>query len=92
MPRIENNNKQIHKWYVNNHNTNKLEKKMILWKEKELDMFNFSTMIFWTIKFIGKDRHLKQIRLHNNKSNKFLSIQLQFCIPLIVKIFLFFLF
>ena len=75
MPRIENNNKQIHKWYVNNHNTNKLEKKMILWKEKELDMFNFSTMIFWTIKFIGKDRHLKQIRLHNNKSNKFLSIQ-----------------
>ena len=32
---IENNNKQIHKWYVNNHNTNKLETKKILWKEKE---------------------------------------------------------
>ena len=58
---------------------------MILWKEKELHVFNFTTMIFWNIKFIGRDRHFKQIRLHNNKSNKFLSNQWQFCIPLIVK-------
>ena len=60
-------------------------RKKILWKEKELHMFNFSKMIFLNINFIGKDGHLKQIRLHYNKSNKFLSNQWQFCIPLIVK-------
>ena len=51
MPRIENNNKQIHKLYVNNHNTNKPEEKMLLCKEKELHMFNFTTTIFWNKKF-----------------------------------------